>query len=47
MYKDFPSAAKESLPVANKIAQGILCLPIYPDLDLSMVDEITQFIAAQ
>ena len=31
-YKDIKSAAKENLPVANDIADRILCLPIYPDL---------------
>lgn len=32
MYKKFPSAAPENLPIAQKAAQEILCLPIYPDL---------------
>ncbi len=47
MYRGLPSAHRENLPVATEIAQKVLCLPIYPDLDLSVVDEITSFIAAQ
>jgi len=47
MYRGLPSAHRENLPVATAAAQQILCLPIYPDLDMSVVDEITRFIEAQ
>ncbi|MFT5444886.1 MAG: dTDP-4-amino-4,6-dideoxygalactose transaminase [Gammaproteobacteria bacterium] len=47
MYRGLPSAGKMNLPNATAAAQQILCLPIYPDLDLSVVEEITQFITAQ
>jgi dTDP-4-amino-4,6-dideoxygalactose transaminase len=47
MYRGLPSAQRENLPVATAAAQQVLCLPIYPDLDMSVVDEITRFIAAQ
>jgi dTDP-4-amino-4,6-dideoxygalactose transaminase len=47
MYRGLPSAHSENLPVAAATAQQILCLPIYPDLDMSVVDEISRFIAAQ
>ena len=47
MYRGLPSAHRENLPVATASAQQILCLPIYPDLDLSVVSEIASFIAAQ
>jgi len=47
MYRGLPSSHKENLPVATRVAQQVLCLPIYPDLDMSVVDEITCFIAAQ
>jgi dTDP-4-amino-4,6-dideoxygalactose transaminase len=47
MYRSLPSAHKENLPVATAAAQQILCLPIYPDLDMSIIDEITRFIADQ
>jgi dTDP-4-amino-4,6-dideoxygalactose transaminase len=33
--------------VAAAAAQEILCLPIYPALDMSVVDEVARFIAAQ
>jgi dTDP-4-amino-4,6-dideoxygalactose transaminase len=47
MYRGLPSANSEHLPVATAASQQVLCLPIYPDLDLSVVDEITRFIANQ
>jgi len=47
MYRGLPSAHKENLPVATVSAQQVLCLPIYPDLEMSAVDEIAGFIAAQ
>jgi dTDP-4-amino-4,6-dideoxygalactose transaminase len=40
-YRGFPSARIENLPVATKIANEVLCLPIYPDLDLRDVERIT------
>ena len=47
MYRGLRSADPENLPVATAAAQQVLCLPIYPDLDLSVVDEIGRFIADQ
>lgn len=32
MYRGLPSALPENLPVANRIAAQVLCLPIFPDL---------------
>ncbi|MNT66988.1 dTDP-4-amino-4,6-dideoxy-D-glucose transaminase [compost metagenome] len=32
MYRHLPSAGPDELPVANQIAEKILCLPIFPDL---------------
>lgn len=32
MYRGLPSSHRDNLPNANRIAQRILCLPIYPDL---------------
>lgn len=32
MYRNLPSAAPERLPVANRAAERVLCLPIYPEL---------------
>jgi dTDP-4-amino-4,6-dideoxygalactose transaminase len=31
-YRDIPSAYKDNLPIANKIAEQVLCLPIYGSL---------------
>ncbi|MBN2863664.1 MAG: DegT/DnrJ/EryC1/StrS family aminotransferase [Bacteroidales bacterium] len=44
MYSTLKSAEKENLPVAERIAQEILCLPVYPDLALSSVESICDFI---
>ena len=41
MYRALPSAAPENLPVAMAISRSVICLPIYPDLDLATVDEIS------
>ncbi len=34
MYSNFKSAAPSNLKVAQKIADQVLCLPIYPDLEI-------------
>jgi len=47
MYRGLPSAHRENLPVATVVARQVLCLPIYPDLDMQVVDEITHVIEAQ
>jgi len=46
MYRGLPSAAIERLPVATGLSRSVLCLPIYPDLDLATVDRISELIAA-
>lgn len=41
-YKDLPSAQKENLPVANKIADSVICLPMHhalADADIQRVLE--------
>ena len=45
MYKSLPSASPENLPIANKIADQVLCLPIYPDLEMWHVDNIAEIIS--
>jgi dTDP-4-amino-4,6-dideoxygalactose transaminase len=40
-------AHRENLPVVTMAAQQGLCLPIYPDLDMSVIEEIAYFVAAQ
>ena len=47
MYRSLPSAHGDNLPVASAAAQQVLCLPIYPDLPMSAVEAISDFIAAQ
>ena len=39
-YRSLPSAAKENLPVANLIAENILCLPIYGKLGGESISKI-------
>ena len=41
-YRSLQSASKENLPVANSIAEKILCLPIYGSLEIKFVDLICQ-----
>ena len=43
-YKDLPSASQENLPEAEKIAEQIICLPIYPDLSFSDCDRISEIV---
>ena len=41
-YRSLKSSKKENLPVANDIAEQVICLPIYPDLKLSEVEKICE-----
>jgi dTDP-4-amino-4,6-dideoxygalactose transaminase len=34
MYSDLPSSSSDNLSVAKKVASEVLCLPIYPDLQV-------------
>lgn len=43
-YKGLDSAKPENLPVAEKIAEQVICLPIYPDLDIENVKSISGII---
>jgi dTDP-4-amino-4,6-dideoxygalactose transaminase len=44
MYRSLPSAKPEGLPVASGVAEEVICLPIYPDLELEVVEEIANLI---
>jgi dTDP-4-amino-4,6-dideoxygalactose transaminase len=44
MYRNLPSAATANLPVANRIAQEVLCLPIYPGLSEEDQDNIVRLV---
>lgn len=46
MYRGMPSAAHANLPVARKIAEQVICLPIFPDLTADQVDLIIDLLAA-
>jgi len=43
-YKGLPSAYEGNLPIAEKISKEVLCLPIYPELDLKDVDRIVDIL---
>ena len=44
MYQSMTSARIDNLPVSNTIADQVICLPIYPDLEHGIVDEICTLI---
>ncbi len=43
-YRNLPTAGKKHLPIAGRIAEQVLCLPIYGTLDRSDVDMICECI---
>jgi dTDP-4-amino-4,6-dideoxygalactose transaminase len=44
MYRSLPSARRENLPNATRIAQQVLCLPIFPNMKPGIVDRVCQLI---
>lgn len=44
MYKGLPSAGRDNLSFAAKASSQVICLPIYPELDLSIVERIISLI---
>jgi len=42
MYKSLESAKPTNLPVATRMADEVICLPIYPELELSSVKRIIE-----
>ena len=46
MYRGLPSSARENLPNAWEASRQVLCLPIYPDLELASVERITDLIVS-
>jgi dTDP-4-amino-4,6-dideoxygalactose transaminase len=44
MYKNLSSSSGSNLPVATKISKEILCLPIYPDLELRYVRKVIEIV---
>ncbi len=45
MYRGLPSANALNLPIASKASNQVLCLPIYPDLDIETVKSIANIIS--
>jgi len=43
-YRGLPSSKSDNLPVATKIADQVICLPIYPELELSIINKIVSII---
>jgi len=43
-YRGLDSAAPEKLTVARKLSDSVICLPIYPDLKISAVEDIATLI---
>jgi dTDP-4-amino-4,6-dideoxygalactose transaminase len=46
MYRGLPSAHRDHLPMAAAAALKVLCLPIYPALEMSQIETITSMISA-
>jgi dTDP-4-amino-4,6-dideoxygalactose transaminase len=43
-YKGLDSAKPENLPIAEQVTKKVLCLPVYPDLSMSSVNQIISII---
>lgn len=46
MYRGLPSSNGDNLPVATRVAQQVLCLPIYPTMTLNQVGRVVSAIVA-
>lgn len=44
IYSDFPSSHPTNLPIAQEVANQVLCLPIYPGLDITEQVKIVSLI---
>jgi dTDP-4-amino-4,6-dideoxygalactose transaminase len=47
MYRGLPSAAQSNLPVAKKAANQVICLPIYPTLEMADQEKIISLITGE
>ncbi len=45
-YRGLESAQPGRMPVAEKVTEQVICLPIYPDLDKDLVHEICNILIA-
>lgn len=44
MYRGFPSAEPSNLPIATDAAKRVMCLPIYPELDIKEQSRIIEIL---
>jgi len=44
MYKNLDSAKPDNLPNAHKIAEQVICLPIYPDLGIKAAKRVVKLV---
>jgi dTDP-4-amino-4,6-dideoxygalactose transaminase len=44
MYKSLESSAQNNLPVAHKMANEVICLPIYSELDIKDIKEVANIL---
>ncbi|HQG77882.1 MAG TPA: DegT/DnrJ/EryC1/StrS family aminotransferase [Bacteroidales bacterium] len=44
VYRNLPSSGAENLPVATRVAEQVICLPIYPALEMGSVHYICDLI---
>ena len=44
MYRGLPSASPENLPVATNVAEQVICLPLYPNLEPGYIVKISNII---
>lgn len=47
MYRGMPSAAHANLPVARRVAEQVICLPIHPELSYEQVDRVLGLLTQQ
>jgi len=43
-YKELPSSSSDNLPIAERLTEEVLCLPIYGDLEQKQLNQIVQLI---
>lgn len=43
-YKGLDSAKSENLPIANRISEQVICLPIYPDIESDAIKRVVDVI---
>lgn len=46
-YRGLPSASKENLPLAHKMADSVICLPMHHELTVEVTDKITTLISSR